>query len=240
MKSKISGFAIILVLVCLLAPKGAAEDPLAAVLKRDGYTVSLELKFSRKNPKALQQVTSFLDYGADGHATGFMVADGLVLTAYHVVSGNLSAAKKSQIGFGPKDQLKVKAYVNGCQANVVKVDEEADLALLSVCGSGKKIAAPAFQTSINKDERLLLIARPNGDKTVRRGRFYGPYTFRGQQFWSARIDGRDGFSGSPVYNDRAELIGVFSGYDWSQKLAVISPGAKAQKLLEEYNSGRQQ
>ncbi|MGH9961096.1 MAG: hypothetical protein ACREBC_28910, partial [Pyrinomonadaceae bacterium] len=64
----------------------------------------------------------------------------------------------------------------------------------------------------------------------------GLYTFRGQEFLSAKIDGRDGYSGSPIYNQKAELIGVFSGYDWSQKLALISPGAKAQKLLEEYNS----
>ena len=60
--------------------------------------------------------------------------------------------------------------------------------------------------------------------------------FRGLQYWSASIDVRDGYSGSPVYNDRAELVGVFSGYDWSKKLALISPGERAQKLLEEYSS----
>jgi hypothetical protein len=31
------------------------------------------------------------------------------------------------------------------------------------------------------------------------------------------------FSGSPVYNQKAEIIGVFSGYDREQRLAVISP-----------------
>jgi V8-like Glu-specific endopeptidase len=51
-----------------------------------------------------------------------------------------------------------------------------------------------------------------------------------------KIDSRDGFSGSPVYNDKAEVVGVFSGYDWSQKLALISPSIRAQKLLEDYNS----
>ena len=56
------------------------------------------------------------------------------------------------------------------------------------------------------------------------------------QYWSAKIEGRDGFSGSPVFNDKAEVVGVFSGYDWSKKLAVISPGANVQKLLDEYNS----
>ena len=30
-------------------------------------------------------------------------------------------------------------------------------------------------------------------------------------------------------------MGVFSGYDWAQKLALISPSIRAQKLLEEYH-----
>ena len=56
-----------------------------------------------------------------------------------------------------------------------------------------------------------------------------------QEYWSVKIDSRDGFSGSPVYNSKAEVVGVFSGYDWSQKLALISPSTRAQKLLDEYH-----
>ena len=234
MKRKICIFAVVVVFISQLAPTCAADDPLVNVLKQQGHTVSLDLKFSKKNRNSLQQVISFLDWGPNGYATGFIVGDGLVMTAYHVVSGELSASKKLQLGFAAKDQLEVLASVNGCQATVLKVDEAADLALLRVCRSRKQIEAPAFQTSLNKDEQLLVIARPNGDKAVRRGSFYGTYMFRGLQFWSAKIDGRDGYSGSPVFNDRAELVGVFSGYDWSKKLAVISPGVRAQKLLEEY------
>ena len=236
MKRKICSFAIVLIVVSLSAPKGVADDPLSTVLKQEGHAVSLDLKFSRKKQNALQRTISFLDYGPNGSATGFIVGDGLVMTAYHVVSGELSVSKKVQLGFAPKDQLEVQAYVNGCQATVLKVDEEADLALLRVCRSQKRTEAPAFQTSLSKNERLLLIARPHGDKMVRRGVFHGPYMSRGLQYLSAKIDGRDGYSGSPVYNDKAELIGVFSGYDWSRKLAVISPGDRAQKLLEEYHS----
>lgn len=234
MKSKLCSIAVALLLISVLAPKCAAEDPLALILKQAGYTVSLDLKFSKKNQNSLQRAISFLDYGPNGYATGFIVGDGLVMTAYHVVSGDLSVSKKVQLGFAAKDRLEVKAYVNGCQATVLKVDEEADLALLRICGSQKQMRTPAFQTNLNKDEKLLLIARPHGDKFVRRGIYYGPYLFRGLEYWSAEIDVRDGYSGSPVYNDKAELVGVFSGYDWSKKLALISPGVRAQKLLEEY------
>jgi S1-C subfamily serine protease len=236
MKRMLCGFALALLAASLLAPSTAADDPLAAVLKQEGYTVSLDLRFDKKNQSSLQHALSFLDYGVNGYATGFVVGDRLVMTAYHVVSGQLSPSKKSQLGFGARDELEVKAYVNGCQAQVLRVDEEADLALLHVCRTPKQATAPAFSLSLNEDERLLVIARPNGEKSVRRGKFFGPYTFRGKEYWSAKIDGHDGFSGSPVYNDRAQIVGVFSGYDWERKLGVISPGARAQKLLEEYNS----
>jgi S1-C subfamily serine protease len=207
-----------------------------ATLKQEGYTVSLELKFSRKNQNLLQSALSFLDWGPNGYASGFLVGDGLVMTAYHVVSGDLSVSKKAMLGFGAKDQLDVKVHINGCQATIIKMDADADLALLRVCSSPKQLRTAAFQMNLSKDERLMLIARPHGDKMVGRGIFYGPYMFRGLQYWSAKIAVRDGFSGSPVYNDKAELVGVFSGYDWQKKLAVISPGDRAQKLLEDYLS----
>lgn len=241
MKRMICSFALVMVAISLLAPaESAADDPMAFILKQDGYTVSLALKFSKKNRNSLEHVMNFLDYGPNGYATGFMVGDGLVMTAYHVVSGELSAAKKVQLRFGPKDQLKVKIYVNGCQATVIKVDAAADLALLRICRSQKETNLPAFQASLNQDEKILLIARPHGSKMVRRGIYHGPYMLHGQQYWAAKIDARDGYSGSPVYNDKAELVGVFSGYDGTKKLALISPGVRAQKLLEDYISGPRQ
>ncbi|HUQ32531.1 MAG TPA: serine protease [Pyrinomonadaceae bacterium] len=236
MKRKFYSLAVALAVAAFLAPASAADDPTASIIKQDSHTVSLELKFSKKKLNSLEHVISFLDWGPNGFATGFLVGDGLVMTSYHVVSGDLSASKKAQMGFAPNDRLEVKVNINGCQAAVIKVDEDADLALLRICRSQKQTKAPAFQTILNKDERLVLIARPHGDKRVRRGVYYGPYPFRGLQYSSASLDVRDGFSGSPVYNDRAEIVGVFSGYDWAKKLALISPGDRAQKLLDDYVS----
>ena len=238
MKPGAWGVVLSLFLLSTVSLECAGQKVTAQVAKQQApYTLSMGLEFSKKNRNQLQKAMSILlALGPNGHATGFLVGDGLVMTAYHVVSGELSDSKKIALGFKPQDQLQVRVYVNGCQANVIKVDKEADLALLEICGSGKQIKAPSFQVSPSKDDKLLLIARPHGDKTVSHGSFEGSYMFRGQEFWSAKIDGRDGYSGSPIYNQNAEVVGVFSGYDWSQKLALISPGIKAQKLLEEYNS----
>jgi S1-C subfamily serine protease len=207
------------------------------ILKRhERNSISLDLEFSRKNPGTLQKLLSLMDPGPNGYATGFFVGSNLVLTAYHVVSGNLDITKRRALGFDGKDPLVVKVFTNGCQAKVLSVDKEADLALLQVCGLSSRTYSSSFQSTVTKDEKLLLIANPHGEKVVGYGTLNGSYPFNGIDYWSVKISARDGFSGSPVYNEQGEIVGVFSGYDWGKKLAVISPGARAQKLLKDFSA----
>jgi len=243
MKKEICALVILLLAATPLAPARAADspaaaDPLAAVLKREGYTVSLDLKVKKKKRDALHQFFEMLDgeVTPNAYATGFVVGEGLVMTSYHAVSGGLDVAHRKRLGFSADEGLEVSAFVNGCEATVVMVNEEADLALLRVCRAKRRATALAFQDAPGPDDELLVIARPNGIKAVRRGPFSGTYTYRGRQYWAAKIEGRDGFSGSPVYNGRGEIVGVFAGYDSTQKVALISPGTSVQKLLAEYSS----
>ena len=238
MNSKLCSLICIAALL-LLAPVSLADSKSSSRMlkQQERYTLSLELEFSKKEQNPLEQAISVLfDVGPNGYATGFLVGNGLVMTAYHVISGNLSTTKKVMLGFKASDQLAVKVFVDGCRARVIKVDKEADLALLEMCRNSKNAKAPVFQTAPSKDDKLFLIARPHGDKVVSHGSFYGNYMLGNQEYWSVKIDSRDGFSGSPVYNSNAEVVGVFSGYDWSQKLALISPSTRAQKLLDDYNA----
>src|SRR5215470_3568826 len=241
MKSKLCSLTC-MAAILLLAPVCVADSnkSQSKVLKQqERYTLSLELEFSKKSQNPLEQAISVLfDVGPNGYATGFLVGNGLVMTAYHVISGNLSGTKKIMLGFRPEDELNVKVYIEGCRAKVIKVDKEADLALLEMCRNSRDAKPPTFQTSPTKDDKLVLIARPHGDKVISHGSFYGNYMLGNQEYWSVKIDSRDGFSGSPVYNSKAEVVGVFSGYDWSQKLALISPSIRAQKLLEDYHSAK--
>jgi len=233
MKRNTFGVAV-LALVLLVLPGVANGKGSSRAIKPDDHTVSLDLKFTKKKLNPMQRFLAALDYGPNGFATGFVVGDGLVMTAYHAVSGQLSDSKKAQLGFSPSDELQVAIYVNGCQAKVIKTDESADLALLRICQSKKSAKTPSFQGTLNKDEQLMVIARRQGNKVVKKGFFYGPQVAGSDEFSLAKIDGRDGYSGSPVYNDKAEIVGVFSGYDRLQKLALISSGLRAQKLLEQY------
>ena len=239
MKSKLRSLTC-MAAILLLAPVCVADSKKSSnrmLKQQERYTVSLELEFAKKEKNPLETAISVLfDVGPNGYATGFLVGNGLVMTAYHVISGNLSSTKKVMLGFKAADELTVKVFVDGCRAKVIKVDKEADLALLEMCRSSKNAKPPKFQTAPNKDDKLFLIARPHGDKVVSHGSFYGNYMLGDQEYWSVKIDSRDGFSGSPVYNSNAEVVGVFSGYDWSQKLALISPSIRAQKLLDDYNA----
>lgn len=235
MKNRILRMALVFALFVVMAPECLSQD-FEQVFKQQGrYALPLDLQFTRKNQKSLQRAISFLlDSGPNGFATGFIVGDGLVMTAYHVVSGELSDSKKVILGFSRQDSLEVKVWVNGRQATVIGIDKDADIALLAVDGLRKQTRIPSFKTVTRDKEKLFLIARPHGDRIVTSGVFHGSYAFRGLQYLSVKIQSRDGFSGSPVYNEKAELVGIFSGYDWTQKVALISPGDRAQKLLDEH------
>src|SRR4051812_3174442 len=114
--------AALAVLTLACAPQSFAKGSSGSVSKPNDRTVSLDLKFTKKKPNAVQRILSILDYGPNGFATGFVVGDGLVMTAYHAVSGKLNAAKKSQLGFAASDELQVTIYVMGCHARIIKID----------------------------------------------------------------------------------------------------------------------
>ena len=239
MKKRVCCLVSMAVLFCVLASDSASQgNPGLVVKQRERYTRSIALEFTRKNRNVAERALALIaDDGANAYATGFLVGDGLVMTAYHVVSGGLSASKRKTLGFKPDEELVVRAYVGGCPAKVVKIDKDADLALLAVCGSSKNAKRPTFQLSPSVDEQIILIAQPHEQKFLRKGVFQGPYIFQGKQYWSIKVDAFDGFSGSPVYNHQGQIVGVFCGYDPAEGLAFISPGAKAQRFLEEWDAG---
>ena len=120
MKSKLCSLTCMAALVTLVFPPLCFADKSksnAKVLKQqERYTLSLELEFTKKEQNPLEHAISVLfDVGPNGYATGFLVGNGLVMTAYHVISGNLSTTKKVMLGFKANDELSVKVYVDGCR-----------------------------------------------------------------------------------------------------------------------------
>ena len=234
MAQTVRNFVTLFALVIIAAVNCSGQERLAKVVRQyKPYTTTVALKFSKKNPNLIWRTFAVIAE-PNGHATGFFVGDGLVLTSYHVVSGKLSSDKKKLLGFKPSDEIVVRAYVNDCEAKVVKVDERSDLALLSVCPT-KRPEHLVFRKTPRRDEQLFMISQPGEWKVVLTGKFRGSSTFAGNEYWAAKIAGQDGFSGSPVYNQDGELVGVFSLYDNNQGVALLSPGAKAQEFLADYD-----
>ena len=95
MKPRAWGVVLSLLFLSTASIECAGQNTAAQVAKKQAaYTLSLELEFSKKNRNQLQKAMSvLLALGPNGHATGFLVGDGLVMTAYHVVSGELSDSK---------------------------------------------------------------------------------------------------------------------------------------------------
>ncbi len=235
MKAKNCIFAFVPLFGLILVFDCPAQDPLSRVTKQQKSNIAaIALRLSKREQNPLQRViSSIVPTDPNAHATGFLVGEGLVMTSYHVVSGKLSAHKKTILGFKPEDELHVRVYVNGREATIIKTDEAADLALLKA-HSTKPVQRPTFRSAPGKDEKLLLIAQPGSRIFVREASYNGPYFFRGTDYWSLRVEGQDGFSGSPVYDSNGEIVGVYSLYDWLRRVALIIPALKAQQFLADY------
>src|SRR2546425_13357981 len=129
MKRPLCRFVLVALALPLLVAPSLGRNFAENLKQQERNTISLELEFTKKNPNALQRVISFLNWGPNGYATGFLVGNHLVMTAYHVVSGDLDESKKLALGFARTDDLEARVYTNGCQAKDLGVDVNADLAL---------------------------------------------------------------------------------------------------------------
>lgn len=224
-----------LTMLCALESMSASPNIPAILLKQKGrQTVTLALEFSKKNKTFAQRAFTPGGSTPNAYASGFFVGERLVMTSFHVVSGDLSQTRRERLGFKQDDDLMVDIWVNGCRANVLRTDKAADLALLGVCRVANPSDSIAFEHTPAKDDPLFLIAQPGPLKMIRNGHFVGEIQYRGQTYWGVKLEGQDGCSGGPVYNTKGEVVGIFSAYDWSNQLGIITPADRAEKLLFDY------
>ena len=113
MKRQLCSLLLVALILCLVTVQSLGKNSSELVRQHERNTISLELEFSKKNPNALQRMISFLNWGPNGYATGFLVGGRLVMTAYHVVSGDLDESKKLALGFSRTDSLEARVYTNG-------------------------------------------------------------------------------------------------------------------------------
>ena len=143
----------------------------------------------------------------NGHGTGVVIEKDIILTCRHVMGQQM--------------------FVNGIPANIVKLNTEHDLMLLSV--STEKISRLRFAKKYKQDDDIVYIGNPLGHRhLIGRGKIID--IDGGLIYTDAHLT--FGASGAPVYNDKGELVGLVTAIE-GKIFGVIIPIDKIVKFLEE-------
>lgn len=173
-------------------------------IKTDTKTVSLP----KKTP------VKFADYAAmikrsiestvtvlrddDGHGSGFLISDnGYLITNHHVIDKAKEITVKFENGFE-------------FPAELVAFDEDYDVALLKIKGSGfKGLAVNTAMAGVATD--VTSISTPADVKlgqTVSKGIISGKREMEGKLYYQTDVSISPGSSGGPLFNSKGEVIGI--------------------------------
>ena len=173
-------------------------------IKTDTKTVSLPKKTPEK----------FADYAAmikrsiestvtvlrddEGHGSGFLISDnGYLITNHHVIDKAKEITVKFENGFE-------------FPAELVAFDEDYDVALLKIKGSGfKGLAVNTAMAGVATD--VTSISTPADVKlgqTVSKGIISGKREMEGKLYYQTDVSISPGSSGGPLFNSKGEVIGI--------------------------------
>jgi S1-C subfamily serine protease len=134
-----------------------------------------------------------------GHGSGFLVSeDGYVLTNNHVVSG--------------ADKIDV-VFDNGFsfEAKLIKANDDRDVALLKISGSGFKALPLGTSDDASVGTEVVAIGTPQDIKlgqTVTKGIVSGKREMEEKNFIQTDVAINSGNSGGPLINSSGEVIGI--------------------------------
>lgn len=157
--------------------------------------------------------------------TGFFVGKGLILTNFHVVQNTTMVGIK--LGDTEKPILTTEAG---------GYDLQNDLAILLV---DKKVDAPMAtlgdSDKVHPGQSIVVVGNPEGlDRTVSSGLVSAIREINGRKLFQISAPISEGSSGSPVFNDHGEVIGVVvSSIEKGQNLNFAVPINYAKPLLEQ-------
>jgi S1-C subfamily serine protease len=158
-------------------------------------SAAADASFSFEDEK--QSVVTVFEGAAFGSGV-FISADGLLLTAAHVVSGN----KECLVELSSKVRL---------PASVIRVDSDADVALLRVTGGGFRPARCSAQPQLQPGKDVLVIGTPLSNAyslSVSRGVVSGIRKIDGVEYVQTDAAVNRGNSGGPMFDGSGNLIGI--------------------------------
>ncbi len=155
--------------------------------------------------------------------TGFFLQpDGLLLTNFHVVEGMDLVGVKTPGGSVVLWAKKAKGF-----------DLDNDLVVLRVETSAVKSSNLGNSDQVRVGEQIVVVGNPEGlEQTVSNGLVSGIREVEGRRLFQISAPISEGSSGSPVFNDRGDVIGVaVSSLESGQNLNFAVPINYAKPLL---------
>lgn len=135
----------------------------------------------------------------DGHGSGFLITeDGYIITNYHVV----------------KDKKVVNVRINESitlSAEVIRGDDDYDVALLKITGQGFAPLQVIHSDSVAAGEDIFAIGTPEDialGQSVTKGIISGKRMFSGRVYLQTDVAINSGNSGGPLLNEEGKVVGM--------------------------------
>jgi V8-like Glu-specific endopeptidase len=162
---------------------------------------------------AVVRLTTWLD-GRKTYGTGFRIGDDLLLSNHHVLfgrSGNPAARVEAWFGFEHSfDGGQREHVVVPCDVETIAGDPEHDWAVIRLAGQAPEGTAVIGLTGappVEVDDRVYIIQHPGGGpKQI--GMVHNVVRHVDEDVLRYLTDTQGGSSGSPVFNERWQLVGV--------------------------------
>jgi hypothetical protein len=168
----------------------------------------------------------FPDGSIDGTGSGFVINNkGRVITNAHVVApeftdddGNrhLATGRTVKVVFHPGTDLE-----ETLQAEVVRENEDLDLALLKVSKETPRFLDLADSSTVQELTRIICAGHPAGlrEISLRTGAITAHRTFEGKKWLEHDAEAEWGNSGGPVVSEEGKVLGVMARFHWNRILA---------------------
>jgi hypothetical protein len=151
-----------------------------------------------ENGRAVAAIVAANDISTKLGTGFFLHPSGLLLTNFHVIEGTSLVGIRMPTS---KDILWAK--------NARGFDAQNDLAVLAVEGAGANALTLGNSDTVKVGEPIVVVGNPEGlEQTVSNGLISGIREFDGRKLFQITAPISEGSSGSPVFNERGEVIGV--------------------------------
>jgi S1-C subfamily serine protease len=204
--------------VLLWSAAGLASEP-----KDEAKPLDPAAVFQSASPSVV--VVQVATENGESQGSGVVAADGEVVTNFHVIKG-------------ARGLVTVKQGSRSWRAEVSGVDEESDLARLTVLlRRGDSFDLPVASLRVAQElqvgERVYAIGAPRGlERTLTEGLISGLPSAEGQTFVQTSAAISSGSSGGGLFDARGELIGITTMYlRESQNLNFAVPADRVKWLM---------